>query len=80
VREWPAVLRQVAGAVAVVRSFGVFVLFARDEVTSVRESPDGAALLVQLRVAARVVEMQVRVDDDRYLFGRAARHLAQRFD
>src|ERR1043165_6966970 len=70
--ERSPVLREVAGAGALVRAFGVLVLGARDEVARVREGRDRSPVVFEFGVAARVVEVQVRVDDDRQVFGRAA--------
>ena len=61
-------------AVALVRRFGVLILAPRDEVARVRERGNSAPLIVERRVAARVVEVQVRVDDDGQVFGGAARN------
>src|SRR5206468_11747160 len=62
------VLRHVTGAVTLVRLFGMLVFSARDEVTRVWKRRNSAPALIKFRVAARMVKMQVRVDDDSYLF------------
>jgi hypothetical protein len=57
----------------------VLILATRDEVTRVRKSRNSTSLIIRLRIAARVVEMQVRVDDDANLFRPDARDASQRF-
>src|ERR1051325_357744 len=72
------VLRQVTGAVALVRRLRMLKLFTRNEITRVGESRNYlSASLIKGRVAARVIEMQMRIDDDGDSIWAHAGNLAQ---
>src|ERR1700730_4942066 len=75
----PPVVRQIAGPIAFRWRFGVFVFGPRDKVARFRESRGRLTWLVQSRIATRVIEMQMSVDDYRDLVRTNASYGAEGF-
>src|SRR5690606_16525088 len=63
------VVREVRGGGALVRVRGEFVLAALHDVAGVGEREANATVRVTVGVPSPVIEVQVRVDDDRHILG-----------
>src|SRR6185369_4727251 len=63
--HWSPVLREITRAIAFTRTLCMVQLSTGNEVTCVWKSRHCVAARIQARVATGVIEMQMRVDDDR---------------
>ena len=72
-RKRPPVLRQITRSIAFRRLFRMFPFSARNEVTCVGKRRHDLTVGVERRVAAGMVEMQMRVENDGDVFGQDAR-------
>src|SRR5262249_44644609 len=66
----PPVLGEITRTITLTRMLSVVQLGAGNEVTGIRKRWRRLSVIIQTRIAAGVIEMQMRIDDDRYFVSR----------